>query len=163
MPECCTSILNLGCYQSCDIVEIGVLASQTGEYIIELQPQGTQIFKTTNTAGSPLIFSNGFNEDGISIFKIKQPNGIYLTVSGNDCFQIENSPAKNPALADVDIEPVTCADATVRNSDSSYTATVASGGILVLPDTTYNVFIGGVLNQSLTIPTLKTETVNIYP
>ena len=32
--------------------------------------------------------------------------------------------------------PVTCADATVENSDSTYTNTVASGGTLVLPDVT---------------------------
>jgi hypothetical protein len=35
--------------------------------------------------------------------------------------------------------PIVCEDATVENSDASYTDTVASGGSLVLPDSTVNV------------------------
>jgi hypothetical protein len=54
-----------------------------------------------------------------------------------------------------------CADATVENSDLSYTDTVASGGTLVLPDTTYNIYVNAVLDQSFSVPTLKTETINI--
>jgi len=34
--------------------------------------------------------------------------------------------------------PIVCADANVENSDGSYTATVASGGTLILPDETIN-------------------------
>jgi surface protein len=36
--------------------------------------------------------------------------------------------------------PITCADATVENSDASYTDTVASGGTLVLPDVTITAY-----------------------
>lgn len=56
---------------------------------------------------------------------------------------------------------VPCADATVRNSDFTYKTTVASGGTLELPDTTYNIYLDGVLNQTFAIPTLKNETINI--
>ena len=56
-----------------------------------------------------------------------------------------------------------CADATVENSDASYSSTVASGGTLVLPDETFEIYIGGVLNQTFTHITLKNETINIYP
>ena len=56
-----------------------------------------------------------------------------------------------------------CADATVENSDATYTDTVISGGTLVLPDTTYNIYVNGVLDQSFSVPTLKNETINIYP
>ena len=94
------------------------------------------------------------------------------------------------SVPNVTIGGVTCADATVVNSDSSYTNTVASGGTLVtpdifvsvdnsennvlsnyfpsvkdvtmvLPDTDYNIYIGGVLQTSFSLPTLKDETINI--
>jgi hypothetical protein len=54
-----------------------------------------------------------------------------------------------------------CEDATVTNSDESYVQTVASGDTLILPDTTYNVFVNGVLQNSIEVPTLKDETINI--
>jgi hypothetical protein len=52
-------------------------------------------------------------------------------------------------------------DATVTNSDISYTATVASGGTLVLPDTEYIFTVAGVQQAPLFLPTLKNETINI--
>lgn len=54
-----------------------------------------------------------------------------------------------------------CDDATVENSDSSYSNTVASGGTLILPDETYNIYVDGVLESSITSPALKNETINI--
>lgn len=53
-----------------------------------------------------------------------------------------------------------CEDATVRNTDLTYLNTVASGGTLILPDTTYNFIVNGV-TTSVTIPSLKTETINV--
>jgi len=44
-----------------------------------------------------------------------------------------------------------CADATVENSDASYSTTVASGGTLVVPDTTINVNGSLLVNQPSTI------------
>ncbi|NTW21813.1 MAG: hypothetical protein HGA42_20565 [Nostocales cyanobacterium W4_Combined_metabat2_030] len=54
----------------------------------------------------------------------------------------------------------TCLDATVKNSDNSYTELVASGGTLVLPDTTYNFIINGV-TTSETVASLDSNTFNI--
>jgi hypothetical protein len=54
-----------------------------------------------------------------------------------------------------------CPNATVTNSDLSYTATVASGGTLVLPDTEYIFTVAGVPQAPLFLPTLKNETINI--
>ena len=54
-----------------------------------------------------------------------------------------------------------CADATVENSDASYTATVASGATLVLPDTDFEIYLDGVLATSISQPTLGTNTINI--
>jgi len=56
--------------------------------------------------------------------------------------------------------PLVCDDATVRNTDSTYLETVASGSTLVLPDTTYNFIVNGV-TTSVTVPSLNDETFNI--
>jgi hypothetical protein len=32
-----------------------------------------------------------------------------------------------------------------------------------IPDTTYNIYVNGVLDQSFSVPTLKAETINITP
>lgn len=52
-------------------------------------------------------------------------------------------------------------NATVRNADSSYSNTVTCGGTLVLPNTTYDVYVNGAFNQTVTLTTLKTDTINI--
>ena len=59
--------------------------------------------------------------------------------------------------------PSVCADATVRNTDSTYLETVASGGLLILPNTAYNVYVNGVLNQSFNVPSISNQTINIMP
>jgi hypothetical protein len=56
--------------------------------------------------------------------------------------------------------PPGCEDAVVKNSDGSYTELVASGGTLVLPDTTYNFIINGV-TTSETVASLDSNTFNI--
>ena len=58
-------------------------------------------------------------------------------------------------------EDIVAPDATVENSDASYTDTVASGGTLVLPDTTFDIYVNGVFNTTFTQPTLGTNTINI--
>jgi hypothetical protein len=50
-------------------------------------------------------------------------------------------------------------DATVTNSNATYTDSVASGGTLVLPDTTFDIYVNGVFNQSVTLPTLDNANV----
>jgi hypothetical protein len=54
-----------------------------------------------------------------------------------------------------------CQDATVENSNATYTDSVASGGTLVLPDTTFDIYVNGVFNTTFTQPTLDTNTINI--
>jgi len=55
----------------------------------------------------------------------------------------------------------TCADATVRNSDSSYSTTVASGGTLVLSDESFDVYMDSVLLSSFTYIPLSGDDINI--
>lgn len=56
-----------------------------------------------------------------------------------------------------------CENAQVFNSDFTYDVSVASGGDLQLPDTTFNVNVNGVLNQSVTLASVANHTINIYP
>jgi len=56
--------------------------------------------------------------------------------------------------------PAGCLPAVVQNSDLSYLVNVASGGNLILPDLTINFNVGGNIT-STTIPSLKTETINV--
>ncbi len=54
-----------------------------------------------------------------------------------------------------------CDDATVENSNETYSVQVAAGGVLVLPDTDYEIYVNGALNQTFSQPTLDTNTINI--
>jgi hypothetical protein len=54
-----------------------------------------------------------------------------------------------------------CQPVNVTNSDQSYSETIASGLVLVLPDTTINVNVDGVLQNSVEVPTLSNQTINI--
>lgn len=58
-------------------------------------------------------------------------------------------------------DSTTGADATVRNTDSTYSVTVASGGTLVLADTTFNFYVNGVLDQTATVASMVNQTFNI--
>ena len=53
-----------------------------------------------------------------------------------------------------------CAPAVVQNTDLSYLINVASGGTLIIPDTTINFNVGGNITVT-TVPSLKDETINI--
>lgn len=54
-----------------------------------------------------------------------------------------------------------CADATVENSDASFSEQIPSGDTAILEDTIINVYVNGVLNQSITRPSMVDRTINI--
>jgi hypothetical protein len=56
---------------------------------------------------------------------------------------------------------VQCADATVVNSDGTFNHSIASGDTYILPDTTYNVYVNEVLQNTITVSTLTTTDINI--
>lgn len=56
---------------------------------------------------------------------------------------------------------ITAPDASIENSDTSYTASAVSDGTFVLPNTTYNIYVASVLQATQIVPTLKDETINI--
>lgn len=52
-------------------------------------------------------------------------------------------------------------DATVQNSDVSYSTTVAAGNTLTLADNIYNLSIDGVFDQTSTGPSIKNQNIII--
>jgi hypothetical protein len=65
-----------------------------------------------------------------------------------------------PVYTDPNIDITSyCLPATVENSNATYSDTVISGGTLVLPGTTFEVYVNGVFNQSVTLPTLDNANV----
>lgn len=57
--------------------------------------------------------------------------------------------------------PNGCLDATVENSDATYSVTVASGGTLVLADNTFQFYLNGVLQTTETVPSMVAEDFEI--
>jgi hypothetical protein len=95
-------------------------------------------------------------------YEVNVPSGETLELPDITVTDSDGTIYNVPAITDVvcTFNPP-CEDATVTNSDESYFQTVASGDTLILPDTTYNVFVNGVLQNSIEVPTLKDETINI--
>jgi hypothetical protein len=54
-----------------------------------------------------------------------------------------------------------CENVTVHNTSFSYFQSIIAGGDLTLPDTTFNLYIDGVLVDSQTSPTLENTTIDI--
>jgi len=54
-----------------------------------------------------------------------------------------------------------CENVTVHNTSYSYFQSIIAGGDLTLPDTTFNLYIDGVLVDSQTAPTLENTTIDI--
>lgn len=142
MTCCENGIEDLGCIYSCDLVQIGINASANGVYTLVLMPDLIQVVSQTVTSGQPIVFSGGYlNEDGRSIFKVKKPDGTYLTSGTKDCFQVDIRPTTNATLANVDID-VTCstASAILKNSANTTisTTSIASGATanITAPDAT---------------------------
>jgi hypothetical protein len=93
------------------------------------------------------------------------PSGGYLDQTIQDSTATLKDTADNvlsttPILAEGSAD-IVAPDATIENSNSTYTASVVSSGTLVLPDTTFEIYVNGVLNTTFTQPTLDTNTINI--
>jgi len=59
------------------------------------------------------------------------------------------------------IDPATGTDVTVENSDTSYQVSVDCGDTLILPDTTFKIYVNGTLDQTVIQPSIKDTTLNI--
>ena len=54
-----------------------------------------------------------------------------------------------------------CYPATVTNSNGSFTQSIPSGDTYILPDTTFNVYVDEILQNTVTAPTLEATEINI--
>ena len=94
--SCCSNIMDLGCFNHCDIIEISELvADVTGVYTFEVTFAGhTFSLPTTFTMGDNLTLDlSYFNEHASLIVKIKDTTGEYLEYAESefivyDCFRI---------------------------------------------------------------------------
>jgi hypothetical protein len=80
--------------------------------------------------------------------------------------EIELTDGTNPVTPDAvtiigNTVTIEAPDATVENSNATYVNTVVSGGTLVLPDTTFDIYVNGVFNTTFDQPTLDNNTINI--
>lgn len=91
MSDCCDGINDLGCVGFCDTVETGVTAAATATYIISVVGSGNYL-EVAGTLGSEITFTNPFNEDSVTIFKILR-NGVEVTLNDKNCFQVKVNPA----------------------------------------------------------------------
>lgn len=134
-----------------DIVAVRFLFGNNLEQEQELSSGDlSQYRKYIKTAGSPSVYDN----------KTESIGSIYIpfvdvSINGGDTWEYLRmySPPATYTVA-------TASDVLIENSDGSFTA-VASPPLYVLPDTTYNFYVGSNPVVTATVPTLKDTTFNI--
>lgn len=96
MSRCCTNILELGCFSSCDTTTFeSLITDETGEHTIEVTALGENFNLVTNYESGDAISLNltYFNENAYLLFKVKKPSGEYLTLTQGDieydCFRVK--------------------------------------------------------------------------
>lgn len=90
MADCCTGTpLDIGCFGSCATVVMTVTTPQAGAHIIKDAKTGKHLLTVTLSIGAAVTFTNPFNEDSCTTFKIQLPDGNNLTSGGTDCFVVE--------------------------------------------------------------------------
>lgn len=90
--SCCDSILKIGCFNSCETIETGLTATQTGTATVRVN--NSDLIDFSITSGAEMEIPCGYlSEDGTTVFKIIQPNGTEFTSGDYDCFKVEITPA----------------------------------------------------------------------
>lgn len=90
---CCTTIYDLGCFDSCKNIQFGSFkALQNGLHIFEIYYFGVMFtYEVSFAINAILTLPNVINENTEAIIKIKQPNGAYYQAGdGSVCFRIQN-------------------------------------------------------------------------
>lgn len=85
----CTTVNNLDCFDHCDDIATGVTAEASGDFIVVFNWLGVRREVTfEGTSGSELVIPAGtFNESGSVIFRIKDPDGNFITLNTTECFK----------------------------------------------------------------------------
>lgn len=90
----CSDYNDLGCFDQCDTVHIGVDAEETGEFTVQYDYLGarhTFTFSGTNTE-ELIIPAESFNESAGVLFRIKDPSGDFITKNSLECFYAQFLP-----------------------------------------------------------------------
>lgn len=171
--SCCTNIISLGCFDSCQDISTGITATQTGTYVITVNDSA--ILEFSQISGQEIIIPGGyFNEDAKTTFQIIKPDGIALT----DCYTVEilinYSQEAEASIATVNINGVlisTVACGTTKNILVKYENGTAVGTIIdssnvQIPnpgvcDCDYDVYINGVFSQAVNLVNCEDLTINI--
>jgi len=90
MSFCCENTEVLCSIGSCDSIDLGAAAPIDGTYTLEWFFAGNIRSQDYDfTAGDPLIFPNDFNESGVTVFQLWQPDGELFK---GQCYQIQVYP-----------------------------------------------------------------------
>jgi len=97
----------------------------------------------------PLLVHNSLGDS----YTVGSASGLHWQV-GNSTILINGSTIQEvPAQVPLDI--------TVQNTEATPLGSIISSDTVEIPDTDYDVYVNGVLDQSFSLPTLKNETINI--
>lgn len=101
---CCESSFSLGCFTHCACIDLGIEATQDGDYIFEYTygiPGTVHSQTLTNVvAGQSLYLPFSVNEYSLFFLKIKQPDGTYYTIAPYDCFTVTVTPRLNHGISE---------------------------------------------------------------
>ena len=88
MNNCCTNIVPLGCISSCDEIETGIQATETGTWQALVKFNGvTLIREFAGVQGEVLKVPNGFAAGLLLYLRLKKPDGTPI----NDiCYSFKN-------------------------------------------------------------------------
>jgi hypothetical protein len=115
--------------------------------------------------GTVCLAANVINSNGTYSTSVPSGGTLILpdeTINIVDEFNNPLDTITFPVYTDPNIDITSyCLPATVENSNATYSDTVISGGTLVLPDTTFDIYVNGVFNTTFTQPTLDINVINI--
>lgn len=175
--SCCTSILDLGCFDSCQDIETGLTATQTGTHTITINDSA--IIEFSQISGEQIIIPGGyFNEDGTTTFQIIQPDDTPFESGENDCFKvligINYAQEANPSTSTVNINgelisTVACGgvkNILVKYENGTPVGTIIDSSNVQIPnpgvcDCDYDIQIQGVFSQSVNLVNCDDLTINI--
>jgi hypothetical protein len=105
------------------------------------------------------------NESGTPLGTFDEETGVWVVPNCQDATAVlrdtDNNILSTTPIASGATENIIAPDALVLNSNNTYQQSIPSGATFVLPDTTYNVYVDGFLENSVEVATLDNETINI--
>ncbi len=75
--KCCSSIINLGCFDVCEDLQTGLITDETGVHILEIKFLSMTIKKEVSlTSGDEIVLPKIYiNESSEIIVNVKKPSG----------------------------------------------------------------------------------------